>query len=113
MIHYSCDLCKRELDSEHDSRYVVQMEIAQAIEPLATDEDDGDRDYLQEIQDVLEQCDDDDPLLPLCDGAPRRTRYDLARTAARKCFATRWVATAANSSTLARTDSGTANSGNL
>ncbi len=84
MIHYSCDLCKRELDTERDSRYVVQMEISQAIEPLATDEDEGDRDYLAEIHEVLEQCDEDDPLMPLCDGAPRRTRYDLCADCCKK-----------------------------
>jgi hypothetical protein len=84
MIHYSCDLCKRELDPEHDSRYAVQIEISQVIEPLDTGEEEGDRDYLQEIQDVLEQCDEDDPLLPLCDGAPRNSRYDLCAECCKK-----------------------------
>ena len=31
MIRYSCDLCKRSLDSEHDLRYVVKMEILRCL----------------------------------------------------------------------------------
>lgn len=84
MIRYSCDLCKRDLDVERDTRYVVQLEIAQVIEPLDSGEETDDRDYLEEIQDVLERCDHDDPLLPLCDGAPRRHRYDLCADCAKR-----------------------------
>ena len=56
MIRYSCDLCKRELDSKHDLRYVVKMEVFAAMD-TATDEDD-DNDPLQEIQDILASLDD-------------------------------------------------------
>ena len=77
MIHYSCDLCKRELDPASDSRYVMQLEIAQAIDPLDVTEDEDDRDYLEEIQEVLQRCDDDDILAPLCDGSTQRKKFDL------------------------------------
>jgi len=57
MIRYSCDLCGRNLDPQNDLRYVVKMEIFAALDPVATEED-GDRDHLQEVQDVLTRMED-------------------------------------------------------
>jgi len=57
MIHYTCDVCKRELDPKEDLRYVVRIEIAAAFDPVVDDEED-DRDHLQEIQDLLEHLQD-------------------------------------------------------
>jgi hypothetical protein len=57
MIHYTCDLCKRELDPSDDLRYVVRIEIAAAFDPVAGEEE-GDRDHLEEIQDLLEHLED-------------------------------------------------------
>jgi hypothetical protein len=31
MIHYTCDRCKREIDNEHDLRFVVRMEFEPAV----------------------------------------------------------------------------------
>jgi hypothetical protein len=59
--HYVCDSCRRVLDSE-DERYVVRMEgdgeagDGEALECKI----DSDRDYLQEIADLLERGDDFD-----------------------------------------------------
>ena len=53
MIHYTCDLCKRELDPKEDLRYVVRIEIAAAFDPVV-DEEEDDRDHLEEIQDLVE-----------------------------------------------------------
>jgi hypothetical protein len=58
MIRYSCDLCKRELDSHDDLRYVVKVEVFAAFDPAVGCGDDDDRDHLEEIQDVLERMDD-------------------------------------------------------
>ena len=52
MIHHSCDLCKRLIDTEQDVRYVVKIEVYAALDP-ALDEADDDRDGLQEVQDML------------------------------------------------------------
>lgn len=57
MIHYSCDCCKRDLDSE-DLRYVVKMEVYAAIDPSDMDDMDDDRDHLQEIQEILQRSAD-------------------------------------------------------
>ena len=58
MIRYTCDLCKRELEPDTDLRYVVKVEVYAALDPMASDEDDNDRDHLQEIQDILERLED-------------------------------------------------------
>jgi uncharacterized protein YlaI len=56
MIHYSCDLCKREISSRKDVRYVVKMEVHPAVE--TDDEYDDDRDHLNELHELLETMDD-------------------------------------------------------
>jgi len=57
MIHFTCDVCKRTLNPDMDLRYVVRMEVYAALD----DSDvaiDGDRDHLEEIDDLLEGADD-------------------------------------------------------
>ena len=76
MIRYSCDLCKRELDSEVDLRYVVKIEVYAAYDPETTSEDDNDRDHLQEIQDILECLEDaDDDMIG--NDVYQQLRFDL------------------------------------
>lgn len=58
MIHYSCDLCRRELDPNDDLRYIVKIEVSAAFDPTATYDDEDDRNHLQEIQDILERLED-------------------------------------------------------
>ena len=36
MIHHSCDLCKRLIDTDQDVRYVVKMEVYAALDPRWT-----------------------------------------------------------------------------
>lgn len=74
MIHFSCDVCKRALDSD-DLRYVVKMEVYAAIDPTA-DERDDDRDHLAEIQDILQRtADSNDP--NISDDVYEHLRFDL------------------------------------
>jgi hypothetical protein len=76
MIRYSCDLCKRDLDSEDDLRYVVKVEVYAAFDPTTASEDDNDRDHLQEIQDILECLEDaDDDLIG--NDVYQQMRFDL------------------------------------
>ena len=57
MIHHSCDLCKRLIDTEQEVRYVVKMEVYAALDPALDDADD-DRDGLAEVQDMFERIED-------------------------------------------------------
>ena len=84
MIHYSCDRCRKSIDPNCEVRYVVKVEVHAAIEPVELDEGDEDRDYLAEIQDILERIEDsDDAELSADDGYSRRT-YDLCPECHRK-----------------------------
>jgi len=75
MIRYTCDLCKRDLDPVEDLRYVVKIEVYAAFDPVVVEED-GDRDHLQEIQDLLEQLEDSDGS-QIGDDIYQRLRFDL------------------------------------
>ncbi len=76
MIRYSCDLCKRELDSQDDLRYVVKMEIYAAFDPAAADAEGEDRDHLEEIQDILEGL-EDSASEEIGDDVYQQLRFDL------------------------------------
>ena len=74
MIHFSCDRCERRIHSEEEFRYVVKIEARAALDVAHDGEDEGDRDHLQELHDVIEStgssnCGDDDSFHQL--------RYDL------------------------------------
>lgn len=75
MIHYSCDCCKRPLDPQRDLRYVVKMEVYAAMDPT-DDEIDGDRDHLQEIQEILQRIDDGEDQA-IGDEVYQQLRYDM------------------------------------
>ncbi len=75
MIRYSCDCCKRELDPDHDLRYVVKIEVYAAFDPATNDEED-DRDHLQEIQDILERLEDAEDEY-IGDDVYQQLRFDL------------------------------------
>jgi hypothetical protein len=82
MLHYSCDICKRPIDTHADVHHVVKIEVFPAVEDIA---DHGccdaggvqeDADHLEAMQDMLEQLDDEDLPAVLNDGA-RSMRFDL------------------------------------
>jgi len=82
MIHYTCDLCKREMGSDESLRYVVKMEIYAAFDPVVVD-DESDRDHLEEVQDMLDRLDDaDDPNIG--EDVYQQLRFDLCPECRRK-----------------------------
>ena len=83
MIHYTCDRCKRVLDSAEDLRYVVKVEVYPVMdsgggEPIADD-----RDHLLEIHEVLE-CSDADSDPYVSDKVYQKRRFDLCPQCHRK-----------------------------
>lgn len=57
MIHYTCDMCNCELDPKHDVKYAIRMEMYPT--PCDTNSAiDNDRDYLEDIQEVLQRYDE-------------------------------------------------------
>jgi hypothetical protein len=66
----------RPLDPQQDLRYVVRVEVYSAV-----DEDldcDGDRDHLQEIQDILDGLEEEDQCHAASDEY-QKLRFDLCR----------------------------------
>lgn len=58
MIHYSCDRCKRVIESEEELRYVVRMEVRAAFDGASDEDDQDDRDHLLEVHEILETVDE-------------------------------------------------------
>jgi hypothetical protein len=64
MLHYSCDMCKRPIDTHDEIRTVVRIEVFaapdddEAIRDGIDDETLGDADHLDDVQDLLERLDD-------------------------------------------------------
>jgi hypothetical protein len=73
MIHFTCDCCKRLIDLDHEVRYVVRMEVFAAADCGDTSMDD-DRDYLQEIEDILNR---DESADEFDDEVYQQARFDL------------------------------------
>jgi hypothetical protein len=77
MIRYICDFCQCEIDPQHESSYVLQMELypAPAADEVRIDED---RDHLEDFQEVLERYDEFDEDGALLGGDTyRKKRFDL------------------------------------
>ena len=83
MIHYACDRCKRVIDPDDESRYVVRMEVQAVFDSSENDDADDDRDHLLEIHEVLERLDDEESEL-IGDDVYHRLRFDLCSDCYRK-----------------------------
>ena len=73
MIQYSCDCCKRMIDPHDDLRYVVRMEVYAAMDSADSDDD---RDYLAEVQEIIERGEDVDSDR-IGDDVYQQMRFDL------------------------------------
>ncbi len=74
MIHFTCDCCKRVIDLDEEVRFVVRMEVFAAADAGETDADD-ERDYLEEIEEMLSLAEDSDESLN--DDVYQQVRFDL------------------------------------
>ncbi len=77
MLHYSCDMCKRPIDTCCESRHVLKIDVFQGID----DSDDAccegdDFDHLDDVQELLQRIDEQD-LEILEDDVARTLRFDL------------------------------------
>ena len=76
MIHYTCDRCKRQINTADQTRYVIQIDIQSAADaPKADFEDDIDQ--LTELHQMLEGM--NDPTIEEDDHveSSHHGRYDL------------------------------------
>jgi hypothetical protein len=75
MLHFSCDLCGKEILPGDDRRYVVKMEVFAAHDPAEITDADLDADHMEEVSQQIAALDDApaDELPP----AYKALRYDL------------------------------------
>jgi hypothetical protein len=75
VIHFTCDLCAKELVAS-DRRFVVRIESHAAAEPVALTENDLDQDRLEELGEMLRDM-EIEAGEEECAPAPAHFRYDL------------------------------------
>jgi hypothetical protein len=76
MIHYTCDRCRKVIETEHEARFSVTIEI-KSLGHMDAHSEESDRDHLMMIEDIIEQLDDSDIELEALGNAIRRRTYDL------------------------------------
>lgn len=87
MLHYSCDMCKRPIDTRSEVRHVVKMEVFQAVEECGCDDELDELDHLEEMQEMLERMEDeplDDRVEDFEEEATRVLRFDLCENCRNK-----------------------------
>jgi hypothetical protein len=75
MLHFSCDICGKELHPGDDHRYVVKIEAFAAHDPAEITEADLEEDHMEAVSQILR--DEEDGLDPELDEARKNLRYDL------------------------------------
>jgi hypothetical protein len=86
MLHFSCDICGKDLTPGVTTRFVVKMDVFAATEPTELTEDDTDADPVEEMARLLtEQEENDDELepAPVC----KKMQFDLCLLCHRKFIA--------------------------
>ena len=75
MVHFTCDLCGKDLNASGDSRYVVKIEVFADFDPNQITKDDLDDDHMEQISEMLQRDETlgDDSVEPIRHGF----RFDL------------------------------------
>ena len=74
MVHFTCDLCGKDLTSCGDPRYVVKIEAYPGFDPTEITEGDLDDDHMEEVAQLLQR---DEGLSSEALAAPKGFRFDL------------------------------------
>ena len=83
MMHFTCDLCGRELQPGDDHRYVVKIEAFAAHDPGEITEEDLDEDHMEEVGQLLRDLEDSGENPELA-AARKKFRYDLCHECHKK-----------------------------
>ena len=74
MIHYTCDLCAKDLGDE--ARYVVKVEAFAAHDPAELTEADLEDDHMEAVSQIIQQMEENDEPAELTP-TTKQFRYDL------------------------------------
>ena len=55
MVHFTCDLCGKDLTATGDPRYVVKIEAFPGFDPTEITEDDLDDDPMEAVAEILQR----------------------------------------------------------
>lgn len=83
MLHFSCDVCGKDLPT-HATRYVVKMEAFAATDPAQLTDDDLDTDHVEEMAQLLSEIEDGDRPAPEELPSCSKHRFDLCLVCYRK-----------------------------
>lgn len=86
MMHFSCDVCGKDMTDDGAERYVLKMEAFAARDPAALTDDDLETDAVEEMAQMLRGLEDGEELpepLP----ASKKMRFDLCPGCFRKFVA--------------------------
>ena len=79
MVHYTCDLCGKDLTLAGDPRFVIKIEAYPSFDPDRIREDDLEDDPMEAVAELL-QRDEGLSSVDLAAQAPKGFRYDLCTT---------------------------------
>ncbi|QDU59475.1 hypothetical protein Pan216_03030 [Planctomycetes bacterium Pan216] len=83
MIHYTCDLCGKQMASNDKDRHVIHIEIRPADSKWELTEEDIDEDNLAKVSQLIKQA-EGKGTDPYDDPTPIRIRYDSCPTCKEK-----------------------------
>ena len=76
MVHFTCDLCGKDLTASGEPRYVVKIEAYAGFDPTEITEDDLEEDHMEAVSQILQR--DDGPTVDeLTNPLPKGFRFDL------------------------------------
>ena len=75
MIHYSCDLCAKELDDD-EPRFVVKIEAFAAHDPAELTEADLEEDHMEAVSQLIQEMEENGAAAELTP-TTKQFRYDL------------------------------------
>ncbi|OJW15822.1 MAG: hypothetical protein BGO49_09485 [Planctomycetales bacterium 71-10] len=78
MVHFTCDLCGKDITSSGEDRFVVKMEAYPGFDPNEIKEEDLDDDPMEAVADLIRRDDAFASQDPADDACRRRSfRFDL------------------------------------
>jgi len=55
MVHFTCDLCGKDLTASADARYVVKIEAYAGFDPTEITEEDLEGDHMEAVSQILQR----------------------------------------------------------
>ena len=83
MMKLACDLCGKTLLLDEDVRYIVNIEVFAAYDPMELTEEDLEKDLDKELRELVERMKHMDPEKAQ-DSVHRRFRFDLCPACQKK-----------------------------